>query len=92
MATYPFWKLHGLGNDFVFFDAMEEELELSTAEVAALCDRHTGIGGDGVIVVKPSPRSECAGYMHYINAMARSHRCAATACAASRNSLSTTAT
>ena len=51
MATYPFWKLHGLGNDFVFFDAMEEELELSTAEVAALCDRHTGIGGDGVIVV-----------------------------------------
>ena len=68
MATYPFWKLHGLGNDFVFFDAMEEELELSTAEVAALCDRHTGIGGDGVIVVKPSPRSECAGYMHYINA------------------------
>ena len=68
MATYPFWKLHGLGNDFVFFDAMEEEFELSTAEVAALCDRHTGIGGDGVIVVKPSPRSECAGYMHYINA------------------------
>lgn len=36
MATYPFWKLHGLGNDFVFFDAMEEEFELSTAEVAAL--------------------------------------------------------
>lgn len=68
MATYPFWKLHGLGNDFVFFDAMEEELELSTAEVRHLCDRHTGIGGDGVIVVKPSPRSECAGYMHYINA------------------------
>ena len=24
MATYPFWKLHGLGNDFVFFDAMEK--------------------------------------------------------------------
>ena len=68
MATYPFWKLHGLGNDFVFFDAMEKEIELSAAEVAALCDRHTGIGGDGVIVVKPSPRSECAGYMHYINA------------------------
>ena len=61
MATYPFWKLHGLGNDFVFFDAMEEELELSTAEVAALCDRHTGIGGDGVIVVKPTPRRENAG-------------------------------
>lgn len=68
MTTLPFWKLHGLGNDFVFFDAMEGEFELSAQQVAALCDRHTGIGADGVIVVKPSPRAECAGYMHYINA------------------------
>lgn len=90
MATYPFWKLHGLGNDFVFFDAMEEELELSTAEVAALCDRHTGIGGDGVIVVKPSPRSEYAGYMHYINADGSLAQMCGTAYAASRNSLLTT--
>lgn len=68
MTTRPFWKLHGLGNDFIFFDAMEHDLELSAAEVAALCNRHTGIGADGVIVVKPSPRTECIGYMHYINA------------------------
>lgn len=68
MTTRSFWKLHGLGNDFVFFDAMEHDFEPSAAEVAALCDRHTGIGADGVIVVKPSPRPECAGYMHYINA------------------------
>lgn len=68
MTTRAFWKLHGLGNDFIFFDAMEHDLELSAAEVAALCDRHTGIGADGVIVVKPSPRTECIGYMHYINA------------------------
>ena len=63
-----FWKLHGLGNDFIFFDAMTENLELSAQVVADLCDRHTGIGADGVIVVKPSPRPECIGYMHYINA------------------------
>ncbi len=68
MTTRPFWKLHGLGNDFIFFDAMEYDFKLSAAEVAALCDRHTGIGADGVIVVKPSPRAECVGYMHYINA------------------------
>lgn len=68
VTTHPFWKLHGLGNDFVFFDGMERDIELTTREVAALCDRHAGIGGDGVIVVKPSPRAECAGYMHYINA------------------------
>lgn len=72
--TTPFWKLHGLGNDFIFFDAMDPtreeyfDIDLTPAQVAALCDRHTGIGADGVIVAKPSPRAECAGYMHYINA------------------------
>lgn len=68
MANRPFWKLHGLGNDFVFFDAMRRDIELTADEVAALCDRRCGIGADGVIVVKPSPRAGCAGYMHYINA------------------------
>lgn len=68
MPLRSFWKLHGLGNDFIFFDAMTENLELSAQVVADLCDRHTGIGADGVIVVKPSPRPECSGYMHYINA------------------------
>jgi diaminopimelate epimerase len=67
VASHQFWKLHGLGNDFVFLDAMKHNVELSEKQVAALCDRHTGIGADGVIVVKPSPRPECAGYMHYIN-------------------------
>ena len=47
---------------------MTENFELSAQVVADLCDRHTGIGADGVIVVKPSPRPECSGYMHYINA------------------------
>ncbi|WP_251197326.1 diaminopimelate epimerase [Anaerotardibacter muris] len=80
MTTLPFWKLHGLGNDFIFFDAMPAQdgarpqdganstVDLTPTEVAALCDRHTGIGADGIIVVKLSPRDECAAYMHYINA------------------------
>lgn len=67
MAQVHFWKLHGLGNDFVFLDGMDHEVELTVEQVRALCDRHMGIGGDGVIVVQPSPRPECAGYMHYIN-------------------------
>ena len=62
-----FAKLNGLGNDFVFVDDMEEAIELTDAQVAALCDRHFGIGGDGVILVRPSKRPECAAYMHYIN-------------------------
>ena len=68
MSLRSFWKLHGLGNDFIFFDSMKDPFEISTQDVIALCDRHTGIGADGIIVVKPSARPECDGYMHYINA------------------------
>lgn len=62
-----FAKLHGLGNDFVFIDDFNESIELTAEQVAFLCDRHFGIGGDGVVLVRPSKRPECAGYMHYIN-------------------------
>ena len=63
-----FVKLHGLGNDFVFIDDFSRDIELTQEQVALLCDRHFGIGADGVIMVRPSRRSECAAYMHYINA------------------------
>ena len=62
-----FVKLHGLGNDFVFVDDFDRQIELTPDQVAFLCDRHFGIGGDGVILVRPSDHPECAGYMHYIN-------------------------
>ncbi|WP_302716732.1 diaminopimelate epimerase [uncultured Senegalimassilia sp.] len=62
-----FVKLHGLGNDFVFMDDFSRDINLTKEQVALLCDRHFGIGADGVILVRPSERSECAAYMHYIN-------------------------
>jgi diaminopimelate epimerase len=62
-----FSKMNGAGNDFVMIDDMNDELELSAEQVAWLCDRHFGIGADGVILVKPSPRPECAAYMDYYN-------------------------
>ncbi len=62
-----FTKLNGLGNDFVFIDDMDQSINLTAEQVAFLCDRHFGIGGDGVVLVRPSSRPECAGYMHYIN-------------------------
>lgn len=64
---FDFVKLNGLGNDFVFVNDLDETLELSEAQVAQICDRHFGIGADGVILVRPSRRPECAAYMHYIN-------------------------
>lgn len=62
-----FTKLHGLGNDFVFINDMDASIELTNEQVAYICNRHFGVGADGVILVRPSERSECAAYMHYIN-------------------------
>ena len=59
-----FTKLNGAGNDFVFVDDFSSEIELTTSQVSWLCDRHFGIGADGVILVRPSVRTECATYMH----------------------------
>jgi diaminopimelate epimerase len=44
-----FTKGHGTGNDFVLFADPEGEIDLTPDQIAALCDRHFGIGGDGVI-------------------------------------------
>lgn len=63
-----FAKLHGLGNDFIFIDDLSSEVNLTDDEVRALCDRHFGIGADGVILVRPSEDADCVAYMHYINA------------------------
>ena len=48
--------MHGLGNDFIVIDNLNGKINLSSKQVAGLCDRHTGIGADGVILVEPSSR------------------------------------
>ena len=64
----PFAKLQGLGNDFILLDGLAKGIDLSPGQIAHMCDRHFGIGADGVIVVRPSPQPGCAAYMHYVNA------------------------
>ncbi len=49
-----FLKMHGLGNDFIVFDARAEPLDLSSAAVRRLADRRTGIGCDQLIIVDAS--------------------------------------
>ncbi|BDV30264.1 diaminopimelate epimerase [Microbacterium terricola] len=49
--TIPFTKGHGTGNDFVIIPDPDGDLTLSDAQVAALCDRRFGIGGDGILRV-----------------------------------------
>jgi diaminopimelate epimerase len=49
MATLQFTKGHGTGNDFVLFADPDGEIELTAAQIAAICDRHFGVGADGVL-------------------------------------------
>lgn len=61
-----FAKWHGIGNDFVMFADPSDQLALSPELVRALCDRRTGIGGDGVIRVA-SGDGETDLFMDYVN-------------------------
>lgn len=54
----PFRKMHGLGNDFVIFDAREAPLEIDGARARALADRRTGIGCDQLILLEASDRAD----------------------------------
>jgi diaminopimelate epimerase len=63
----PFRKMHGLGNDFVVFDARARALRLSPAQAAAVADRRCGVGCDQVIVVEPGD-AETAAFMRIFNA------------------------
>jgi diaminopimelate epimerase len=50
-AVIAFAKYHGTGNDFVMIEDPEDHLRLSPDVIAALCDRHRGVGADGLIRV-----------------------------------------
>lgn len=49
-----FYKYHGAGNDFLVADGRSSRIDLSSAGIAALCDRHTGFGADGVMILSES--------------------------------------
>lgn len=47
-----FYKYHGTGNDFILFDNRDGKLSFTTEQVAAMCDRHFGIGADGLMLLE----------------------------------------
>jgi diaminopimelate epimerase len=49
-----FTKMNGAGNDFVMLDNRDGKLALDKAQIAHLCDRHRGVGADGVLLVEPA--------------------------------------
>ena len=62
-----FAKYDGAGNDFVMVDDLAGSIELDAETVTRICDRHFGVGADGVIVARQSPREECLAFMDYWN-------------------------
>lgn len=58
--TLRFTKGQGTGNDFVLILDEVGQLSLTEAETAAICDRHFGVGADGLIIVRPTAGSEVA--------------------------------
>ncbi len=54
MTSLRFYKMTGSGNDFVCVDGREYPVESWSAEaIRSVCDRRTGVGGDGLVVVTP---------------------------------------
>ncbi len=49
-----FTKMNGAGNDFIMLNNPELKLSLNTDQISQLCDRHRGIGADGLIIVEPA--------------------------------------
>ncbi len=62
-----FTKMNGAGNDFVMLDNRALQLSLDQAAIARICDRHRGVGGDGLIAVEPA-ESGADFKMRYYNA------------------------
>ena len=49
-----FTKMHGIGNDYVYVNCFKEVIKDPVATAKLVSDRHLGIGGDGLILIKPS--------------------------------------
>ena len=66
MQRLPFFKYHGLGNDFVVVDRRRTRFDLSAEQAKWICDRHFGVGADGVLGILPADDADFR--MHIYNA------------------------
>jgi diaminopimelate epimerase len=64
----PFTKMHGLGNDFIVFEAASAATLPDAARLRQLADRHTGIGFDQALVIGPPRREGTVAFYRIFNA------------------------
>src|SRR5438309_11907720 len=60
-----FTKMNGAGNDFVMIDNRSGDVHLSAQQIAKICDRHRGVGADGVLLVESATNSADFGMRYY---------------------------
>jgi diaminopimelate epimerase len=54
LMVLEFTKMNGAGNDFILIDNRAQKVKLSTEQIVRLCDRHRGVGADGVMLLTPN--------------------------------------
>ena len=67
MSRIPFTKMHGLGNDFIVFEAPPDG-DPTPAQLRALAERHTGIGFDQALMLAPARRPDARVFYRVFNA------------------------
>lgn len=56
--TVPFTKMHGIGNDYVYVNGFEVDVEAPGELARRISDRHFGVGSDGLVLVLPSDKAD----------------------------------
>ena len=62
-----FTKMNGAGNDFILIDNRAGDIHLNPSQIARLCDRHRGVGADGILLLE-NPSDHADFRMRYFNA------------------------
>jgi diaminopimelate epimerase len=60
-----FYKMNGAGNDFVVIDNRDLSADLTKDQIEGLCDRHRGIGADGLLAVEPAENGADFKFRYY---------------------------
>src|SRR6185295_2135506 len=53
-----FFRGHGLGNDYLAMNPADLDIPLSPRNIRAICDRHRGVGSDGILALTPSKKAD----------------------------------
>lgn len=53
-----FTKMHGLGNDFVVINGLNQSIQLQRAQLQRLADRHLGVGCDQILLIEPAQQAD----------------------------------